>query len=560
MLKNRQGELKRVVTISWLLLVFCLQLYGQLGRINGQLRYEEHYQDFLYGENLTSILVKNPVLDLRMRGNILSYRIASYSLFTSLSANFISTSNDFFSYSAKQYSWNKYNFILSILPYSPIKLTLAARENSYDIKTESDYTTDHSADRQQEQRIELAVYQIPWLPTLNFSYTRNRSYVTLGYPYDVVNQTLTFTATGSTDTTGSYGLTATMVDLRDQLGGAYERYFTMQFSAARALSEKHGVDINTEYEQYTGYGVLGGSIIYSGILTNRLRVRTALSGSSALNAYSQSRTGGISQTVSYSIDQNFQCGVGLSGFLGNTQTAFASEGRRDLYKNWSASGNLQHRRMIGKITVSNTLTFGYGEQRYAARYSNFNAGLSNNVTRQVGMFSVTGNYNITFFRLRNSVSYDVVDNTAAIILSGILPHQIQTHTDLRYRDNRYPGDDTPNRNQRSIFFTQRFDGSFVYVIPFTLGLSGSANWYLAGLIGHTYGWTLNFTSPLFFVKGLSVSYVYSRGYDPYYQRELPEHNGSLAYHWRALSFTSRFRYATFPVRVREVSFSVARPF
>lgn len=557
--KNWQGELKRIVTISWLLLAFSVRSYGQLGRIDGQLRYEHHYQDFLYGDNLTTVLVKNPVLDLRMRGSVLSPRILAYSLFSSLNVNFITTNSDFFSYSSTQYSWNRYNLILSVLPYSPVKLTLAARENAYDLKSESDYSTDHSADRQQEQRAEISVHQIAWLPTLSLSYVRNRSFAAIGFPYDVVNQTLTFTATGATDTTGSYGLTATMVDLRDRLGRGYDRFFTMQFSAARALSEKHGVTINSDYEKYTGYSVLAGSVVYSGVVTNRLRVSTALSGSTALSTYAQSRSISLSQSASYLINQNFQCGLGVSGFLGNSAVS-AEGGRKDMYKSWATSGNVQHRRSLAGMIVLNALTLGYSEQRYAAQFHTFTAALSNTISRQVGLFSLNGNYNLSYMRVRNSAAYDVVDNTAALTASGILPRQIQSQTNLRYRDNRYPGEEIPYRNQRSLFLTQRFDGSFVYAIPFTLGLSGSANWFITGLIGHTYAWSVAFASPSFFVRRLSVSYVYSRSYDPYYQREVPEHNGSLAYQWRAISFTSRFRYATLPVRVREISFSIARPF
>lgn len=550
----------RVVTVSWLLLLFCLKMYGQLGRIDGQLRYDHRYQDIEYNGNLTSILTQNPVLDLRMRGYVLSPRLLSYMVFSSLNANYVSTSNAFFSYSGSQYSWNRYNLILSVLPYSPIKATVAARENAYDVKSTSDITTVRSADRQQEQRAEISVHQVPWLPTLSLSYVRNRSYSAIGYPYDVVNQTVTFTASGATDTTGSYGLTTSMIDLRDKLSGWYDRFLTMRFSAVRALSEKHGVSISAEYEKYVGYSVLGGSIMYSAVVTSRLRATTVLSGSSVISSYSQSRSVALMQSASYIVNQNFQFGLGLSGFLGNNQRARSRDARSELYKSWTTSGNIQHRRSLAHITMLNTLTLGYSEQRYAARFQSFNTALSNSLSRPFGRFSLNGNYSLSYLHVRNSDVYDVVDNTASLILNGILPHQIRTQTDFRYRDTRYPGDATPFRNQRALFFTQRFDGSFVYQIPFTLGLAGSTNWYLSGLTGRTYQWSFNFTSTSFFARGLAVSYKYSRNYDPYYQREVPEHNASLAYRWRALSFTARFRQTTFPLRVREVQFSVTRPF
>ncbi|GEM_PF-2218705 len=552
--------MKRVVTISWFLVVFCIRTYGQLGRISGELRYEHRYQDFIYNDNLTKIEVSNPVLDLRMTGNVLSPRLLTYSLFSSFNANFITTGNAYFSYSASQYTWNRYNLNLNALPYSPVKLTLAARENAYDITSESDFTSDHTADRQQEQRAELSVHQISWLPTLNLSYVRNRSYAVLGYPYDVVNQTFTFSASGATDTTGSYSLTGTMVDFRDRLSDAFDRFFTLQFSASRELSEKHGVNINSEFEQYAGYSGLGSSVAYRGIVTNRVRLMSVLSGNVAQTSYAQSRSVSLSQSASYRINEHFQCGLGASGFLGNGQVNTAGGERNDRYKSVGGFGNVQHQRSIAGMSVVNALLVGYNQQQYVDRYNNFQAGLANTIARQIGPFSATGNYNFSFLRVRNARSYDVVDNTAGIIMGGTLPHGIRSQSDLRYRDVRYPGDESPYRTQRSLFLTQRFNGSFVYLIPFHLGLSVSANWYFSLITGRTYGWSATFASPSFFLRGLAVDYAYSRSYDPYYQREVAEHRGSMSYQWRALVFSSNFRYATFPVRVREINFRVSRFF
>jgi hypothetical protein len=91
-------------------------------------------------------------------------------------------------------------------------------------------------------------------------------------------------------------------------------------------------------------------------------------------------------------------------------------------------------------------------------------------------------------------------------------------------------------------------------------LSASANWYIAGLEGHTYSWSTTFASPTFFIRGLGVDYTYSRSFDPYYRQGISEHQASMSYQWRALVVSTRGRYATFPVRVREVSFKISRYF
>jgi hypothetical protein len=208
----------------------------------------------------------------------------------------------------------------------------------------------------------------------------------------------------------------------------------------------------------------------------------------------------------------------------------------------------------------NTVTTGYTRQEYGERFNTFNATVMNSLTRSVGTFSLSGNYYLAYLRVRSALSYSSISNTAGLVLSGMLPRRIQSQTDIRYRDDRFPGEATSYRNQRTMSFAQRFNSSWVYRIPFSIGLSVSANWYLANVRGRTYGWIANFTSPSFFVKRLGSEYTYSRTFDPYYQREIVEHGASLAYQWRALSFGLRLRYATFPVRVREFWFNVSRPF
>jgi hypothetical protein len=552
--------MKRVVTISWFLLVFCFSSYGQLGRIDGELRYGQYYQDFDLGGNLTSNLIRDPAIDLRMRGSILSPQLLFYSFFSSLNANYVTTNSPFFKYSSSQYSWNKYNLILNVLPYAPVKLTLAARENSVEIKSGGDFASDHTSNRQQEQRADLSVHQISWLPTLNLAWVRTRSFSDVGIPYDIANQTLTFVASGATDTTGSYSLATSLIDMRDRIGGGYDRFFTMQFSGTKAMSNRHVVTINSEYEKYVGSSVLGGSVAYSGIITNRFRVGTGVSASSTLSAYTQSRSVSVSQSGSYRINDNLQCGIGLGGFLTNSKILTINGGLSNVYKSWSSSGNVHYSRSIANMNFQNTISLGYGQQLYADRYQTITGGVSSSVSRPLGNFLLSGNYNLSYVHLKNSISTETIDNTASITVSGVLPRQIQSQSDLRFRDSHNVGDETPYLTQRDLSFSQLFSGSFVYTIPFNLSLSISSNWYLSGLIGRTYGWTMSFASPSFFLNGLFVTYVYSRSYDRYYLREIPEHNGSMSYRWRAISFTSRFRYTTFPIRVREISFVITRPF
>jgi hypothetical protein len=552
--------MKRVITIAWLLLAICQSSFGQLGRISGELRYEYHYQDFLYDGILTKVIISNPALYIRTSGSILSPRILSYSLYSSLSIDNVSTSNDYFDYAGSQYSWNRYNLILNFLPYSPVKVSFAAREYSYDYRSAMIDDADQSGARQQEQRIDLSVHQIAWLPTLSLSYVRNRSYSASEGLYDLMSQTLSFSASHATDTTGSYYLTASMNDYRDRLGTAYDRFLTVEFSASRALSARHGVSLSTEYEQYTGYSIFGMGADYSGSPTNALHLNTSVSAGSTVSPYSQYRSVSFGQSASYLLNQYFRCGLGLTGFLGSSHIWWADGGQVLNFRSLGGSASLQHRRSFAGMSLLNTIAAGYSSQLYGEHYNSFNTSITNNVSRAIGTFSVSGYQSYSYVQVRSSLPYTSINNSAGVTINGVLPRQIQSQTDMRFRNDHFPGERMAYRNQSTLVLTQRFNSSFVYRIPFTLGLSASANWYMVNMTGHTYGWVASFASPSFFVRGLGAEYSYSSSYDPYYQREIADHIGSFNYQWRAISLGLRFRYATFPLRVRELWFNISRPF
>ena len=527
---------------------------GQVPRISGELRYEHRYSDFLYGSSLTTLRINNPVLDLRVAGKIGSARIATYNLYTSLNATYVSTGNEYYSYSSSQYSWSKYNLNLSVLPYLPVKLTLGARENSNFIETE--IRENRTEARQQEQKVDLSVHQIPWLPTLSSSYIRSRSFSVRGYPYDIVTQTITASATNSTDSTGVYSLSTAFIDFRDQASRAYTKYIVVDFSGQRSVTEKQNMEVNAEYEQYAGYSSLGGGTRYSVMISDRMRTTTNLSGNVEQSAYYQSRSLSLGQSFILRPGQNFVLGAGLSAYLANSM----SPTWRSQFGNVGGNALVQHNRLIGSANLSNALSIGYNEQQYAQRYTNFYATFSNSLSRPIGAFAVSGNYDLSYLRVRNAAEYDAVENSAAVTLSGVLPHAINSQSSLRYRDSRYPGDPTTNRGQRSVFATHRFNGSFRSIIPFTAGFSGSVSWYMATIKGKTYSWGLNFASPSFFLRRLTADYSYTRSFDPYLNGEVVEHHGSFSYQWRAVMLSTRYRYATFPLRVREVIFSVMRRF
>lgn len=449
---------------------------------------------------------------------------------------------------------------MNVVPMSPVKLNLAFRDNDYAIKTESGLFTERLGSRSQEQRAELSVQQVPWLPSMSLTYVRSRSFATLGNEYEIVNQTISLTASSASDTTGMYNLSVVTNTLQEDISNSADRFIAISFSASRELAMQHHVSLTTEYNKYAGFSLMQSALSYGGVLSDKIRIATNLSGSNSLSSFSQGLSVGLSQSASMSINENFQGAVGVSGFLGHSKNIVPGFEGSNAYRSGGIFGNIQHRRVIGGFTIANGLSAGKNIQFQVAQFSSWNTQLSNSISRNIGSFSTSGYYNFTFTRVINISEYTIVGNTAGIILRGTLPHNIQSQSDVRYREDRYPGNEASFRSHRNIIVTQRMNGSFNYIIPFTLSVSGNANWFFTGNLGRTYGWTFNFSSPAFFLRGLMVSYVYSRNFDQYYLREIADHTGSISFNWRALSFSSRLRYATFPVHLRQVQFIVSRPF
>lgn len=554
--------MKRAVTILWLLTAIFARGYSQLGALRGQLRYEHQYQDFLTEQgSFATELRQSPMVDVNLSGILLSPRLLTWSAFSSLSLNFHSSQSTFSTASGSQSAWDKYNFIFNVLPLAPVKLSLATRENALAARSNfNDEPGILTRARQQEYRADLSVFDVPWLPTTALSYIRNRSWDPIDRAFETVSQAFSFSMAGSSSPQGSVSLSGVYNDFDDRVGAVHDRFFTFDFSGARSISAGHRLSIHSEYKNYYGYSNLTGSVGYFGTLTDLFRISTGMSGYTASTSYAVYRSYGLSQSFMYRLPQFYQFGLRVYESASVSQFSLARGVRSVDGRGIGSALTASHNRTIGSMIVSNNIALSYDRLTYITQYSVLNGGWSNSIQARVGSYGVSGDYSLSFSRTMDGNSWMVVGNNAGLGADGIILQPVQSHSGLHYHEEHYIGDIESFRNQKNISLTQRFDGSFNQVIPFTLGFGASVNWYFAGIRGHTHGWNISFGSGSFFVPGLFASYVYSRTYDIYYQRELGEHTGSMSYHWRALSFEARFHYATYPLRVRDIVLTVTRPF
>jgi hypothetical protein len=237
-----------------------------------------------------------------------------------------------------------------------------------------------------------------------------------------------------------------------------------------------------------------------------------------------------------------------------------ASGRSSYNGLFGSTASAQHNRTLGTLILTNGLSVGFSSRDYGEVYRIWEGSFSNGISTSIGSYSVSGNYDFSAQSTRNRVSWYSFGNNANVNVSGNISGNIHERSSLLFHSDIYGGDFRFSRNQRSLTLTQGFDGQFFYYMPFSLGLGGSSSWYSSSPTNHTYGWFASFTSSNFFLRGLYATYRYSRNFDPYYGREIIEQNGSCDYQWRALVLHLLVHQTSVPYRIRDITFSISRPF
>ncbi|HEV8539511.1 MAG TPA: hypothetical protein VGR15_11390 [Bacteroidota bacterium] len=551
--------MKRVLFIALLELVVCGWLLGQITSLGGSLRYEQQYQDFLFDDQLATSIRSNPILDLGVRGIVLSPRLFDFTLRTSLNLNFGTSHIRDITLTNQQSNWNTYDVAAGFFQYSPIKVQVAARD--FLIDTKSSYngaSSNHGRTRTQEQRANFGIDRIPFLPSIHASYTRNHSWSLTGDPQDQLSNQLSFGVSSASGHGASVSVSGSFSDVKERYTGFQEKNSFFQLSGSKELSANHRIDLNSEYYVFPLYRVLYALAGYTGMLTEKVRLSSGISGAQSSSSGSTFRSIGGSQGVSVTAGDHYRFGLSVSGNAGRYSSL---SGQTASYSgNMGGSATIQHVRMIGTLNLTNALSMGYAVRDYGQVYHVWEGGISNGISTGIGSYAISGSYNLSAQSTRNDLSWNLLSNNASLSANGTVFGKIRSQSSFRFRADTYGGDIRPVGNQRTANLTHGFTGQFFYYIPMTVGLGGSVNWYSAAASIRTYAWHFTFSSTSFFLRALYATYRYSRTFDPYYQRELVEQAATFDYQWRALSFHIAFRHSTTPNRIRDILFTVSRPF
>jgi hypothetical protein len=558
---TRQGELRTTITIVWILLAWSIRIQAQHVRpVSGELRYEHQYQDVRVGDRLTTILRMNPSLDLNVSGNVYSPGILFYTLRTSVNTNFGSTHVPEDHFTNRQFLWNTYNANLYFLQFAPVNFELSARDYLSESKFSYGILNSIVINRQDEQRASISLARVPYVPVTHFTYQRTRSRAVSGDLSEAVTNSYTFSASSGSGSTGSLSLTGSAIDISDRFTGLDEHIFNVQLDGSRQLSPAHNLTVGSEYSRYNNYRGLSGGVGYNGALSDQVRIASGLSGKSFTSGRTSTRAFSASQNLAVYHSQDFSYGLYVNGGLGTDDLLIGRTRNRISSSNWTTGGNVQYGTSVGFGQMMTNLSMSYGNRSYLDRSSFWNSGFSTNLQTNIGSFAVMTSYGFTSQYMFDGVDWFVFGNTARMTATGMLPLRIRSQSSVDYRDIHDGGSIQTTRSDRSLGANQSFDGSFFYHIPFTLGLHGNVTWYLSRFRGHTYSWQFTFNSPRFFLTGLFFGYSFSRSYDPYFRRQNTQHNLNASYRWRAVSFSLRLRQVEYVSTMRDVSFTVSRPF
>lgn len=534
---------------------------AQMTGIFGAVRYEHQYQDALAGDRLSSLQRRNPQLLLGTSGYLYSPALLTFGLRTSLNAQYSTAQFDSYSQTSRQLLYNYYDVNIDALRNFIAQISVSARDAELENTSQNMSLGERFArTRQQQQRISVSSDKLDFLPRTNIGYTRTRSWslspdilfeqVQNDYAIDLAQST-----PGST-----LALSANLLNSEERHTGVKTNHIRLGMNASKQLTADQRVDVNGEYYEFESLRSLSGSGIYSNSLSEEVRLSSNVTAVNMSSLSSSSTTFNGSQSAQWLYSQNFHFGLGAYGQLGRSKVLDGSFISDFSMAGWGTSASAQHMRTILTLDMSNSVTGGYDRSENYGGQQTLSGSLSNSLRRMVGSFQLDANHGSSVSSTAGKAPFGIVAHSIGLGASGGLMWDLGSQSIIEYRYETRTAEGNPISRTKSARFQQRIDASTFFLIPVNLGATGSVNWSWVPVAGRWYAFDLTFTTPHFFVIGLSVSYRFSKTFDPLAARSSTQHSVDMTYQWRSLAFQARFQEFRYLDRRREFWFAVSRPF
>jgi hypothetical protein len=534
------------------------QAFPQNSPLSGSIRYEFKYEDVLANSLSSTSRFHTPSIFLLKKGFVYSPNLFTYAISTSLTASYQNTLSPLTSSNGTQIHWNEYDVNLYFLQTSPVKFQLSTREYTDDMKYEYSTLSFNSRSRNHQDIATFEVDRVRYLPRLNFSYIRNKAWSLEGPSFEQRSDQYNFSAYSRNGTEGYASVVGSLSDFHERSIGFSERILTIQFDGSQNLAEGHTVTVGSEFDKYDNYSSLTGGASYSALLSPWLGINTGLNGQNASSRNYLYYTVGVSQGVRLTLDEHFRLGARGSVNRGASTSQLLLRPTRVPNDRWEGLFDINHVRAFGNVSVTNGLVFTYGQFDYLESFSYYSLVFANSANTTVGQFAINGTYNFSYHKNNSTLAWQSWENTALLSVNGMLPAMIQTQTLADFRSVEYSGFAVTASDLSSMKFSETLGKQFAHLIPFTLRVRGSVQYFYRGVSGRTYSFGASFQSPRFFINNLTASYIYSRDYDPFYRILTINHTATFNYRWRLLTFQLGFMERSEFSRIRQVRFTVER--
>jgi hypothetical protein len=406
--------------------------------------------------------------------------------------------------------------------------------------------------------VNFDVDRVQYLPRLNFSYIRNKAWSLEGASFDQRSDQYNFSAYSRNGSNGYASVVGSLSDFHERSIGFSEKILTIQFDGSQTVAEGHTVTLGSEFDRYDNYSSLTGGLSYAALLSPWLGVNTGLSGQNSSSRNFSYYSAGLAQGVRVTLDEHFRLGVRGSASTGASISQRLLVPVRIPNDRWEGSFDVGHVRTLGGVSVTNNLVLTYGKFEYLDPFSYYSLVFSNGANTTVGKFSVNGTYNFSYHKNNSTLAWQSWENTALLNINGTLPWLIQSQTMADYRSVQYSGFAVTASDLSSVKFSETLGRSFAHLIPYTIRLRGSVQYFYRGVSGRTYSFGASFQSPRFFINNLTASYIFRRDYDPFYRILTINHDATLTYRWRLLSFQAGYFERIEFSRIRQVRFTMER--
>jgi hypothetical protein len=552
--------MNKIAIIAFVFFTLDVESPAQLNTFSGELRYQHQYQDILSGDNLSTTVRRNPLLNLGGSGDIFSRNIGQFFASTALNGSFSDARAGEYAIANRQFLWDYYNLLLILLPNSLVQFNLRAREGMLESKTEFGASPlPITTARKQEYGFTASTNKLRFLPSTSFTYQQSREWSLTNEPYDRLNNTYSLSLATSGGGS-SITMSGNVNERINQFSQARERDYNLVVNGTKDFNETDKLDLSSEFERYGAFSTLSGSVAYGGTLSERMNMFSSLGGRNSSSPNYSLRYLNTSHGLHIKNDEHFQTTLNVSAKTGSELFTITGSQKKNTNYDWNFSSGLSHGRALSFGTISNSISLGIGQQRYDELRHNYSVSFGNGLQTKVGGFRVTANQNFSFNAIHNDFQRYEVGNSARGTIDGMIWHRIKSQTVVDYHNQRYTGTLGAFRNRKTFQVREMLNSSFYYFIPFSVGVGGTVSWYLGERPQKSYSWNLTFSSNRFFVSALSVTYRYHRSFDLYYGRLVVEQSADIRYQWRALRFEVNLRESKFVNRRREVIFTVSRPF